>query len=281
MIRKALFCLVMLMFWTVPALAAKVVVPGEIGRGEPFWVEINTDRKPSGIRVNWLDKDLEVPVELHGEQRILLGAGLERRGEYPLHIEFLWDEQIELKSFSINIQDKKYPEQHLSLPREMVTPPEEVLERISLERTKIRSALETVTMNRYLEYGFSDSVPGDVSSPFGVQRFLNNQPRSAHQGVDFRGAEGTPVKAVAPGRVVLTGDFYFGGRTVIVDHGLGVHSLYMHLSAINVSEDEFVEDQQLVGLVGMTGRATGPHLHLGIYVLGEAVDPMYLLNRDQ
>ncbi len=281
MIRRALFCLVILMFWTVPALAVKVDVPEEIGRGEPFWIEIHADRKPAGIRVNWLDKDLEVPVELPGEQRILLGAGLERRGEYPLQIEFLWDEQKELKSFSINIQDKKYPEQHLSLPQEMVTPPEEVLERISRDRISIRSALSTVTMNRYLENGFSDPVPGEVSSPFGVQRFLNNQPRSAHQGVDFRGAEGTPVKAVAPGRVVLTGDFYFGGRTVIVDHGVGVHSLYMHLSSINVSEDEFVGDQQLVGLVGMTGRATGPHLHLGIYVLGEAVDPMHLLKRDQ
>jgi len=280
MIKSALLGFIIFLLWVLPAGAVEIDIPGEIGRGEPFWVEMVSDRKPVDIKVSWLDRTFALPVDLPGRQRILLGAGLERRGIYSLELVFYWDDHREKKEFLINVKDKEYPEQHLSLPREMVTPPDEVLERIFRERTRIRSALDTLTPDRLWDGDFAYPVPGEVSSPFGVQRFLNNQPRSAHQGVDFRGAEGTPVAAVADGRVVLTGEFYFGGQTVIVDHGLGVHSLYMHLSEITVDEGDPVNKNQTVGLVGMTGRATGPHLHLGVYVLGDAVDPLYLLSWD-
>ena len=279
MTRKILFSLLVFFFWAMPVYALDVQVPSEVGRGEPFWVDISSDDKPAGIKVAWMDREFAVPVDLPGEQRVLLGAGLDKTGEHELSLVFDLDGESLEKTFKISVKDKDYPEQHLSLPEEMVTPPQEVHDRIARDREQIRSALSTLTMDRYWEEDFKEPVPGDVSSPFGVQRFLNGQPRSAHQGVDFRGPEGTPVKAVTDGRVVLTGDFYYGGKTVILDHGQGIHSLYMHLSSIDVQEDVFVSQGEKVGEVGMTGRATGPHLHLGVYVLGDAVDPMYLLDR--
>ena len=279
MIRRVLFSLLVFFFWAMPVYALDVLAPSEVGRGEPFWVDMRSDERPLGIKVGWMDRDFAVPVELPGGQRVLLGAGLDKKGEHELRMIFYWDEESQEKTFNITVKDKDYPEQHLSLPEEMVTPPQEVHERIARDREQIRSALGTLTTDRYWEEDFREPVPGDVSSPFGVQRFLNGQPRSAHQGVDLRGPEGTPVKAIARGRVVLTGDFYYGGKTVILDHGQGIHSLYMHLSSIDVREDVFVSQGETVGEVGMTGRATGPHLHLGVYVLGDAVDPMYLLDR--
>ena len=279
MIKKAFFPLLVFFFWVVPVCALDVHVPPEVGRGEPFWVDIRADERPVGMKVQWMGREFAVPVDLPGEQRVLLGAGLDKSGEYELNIVFYLEEKSQEKTFAITVKDKEYPEQHISLPQEMVTPPEKFHGRIAREREQVRSALGTLTMDRYWDGDFQEPVPGDVSSPFGVQRFLNVQPRSAHQGVDLRGAEGTPVKAMADGRVVLTGDFYYGGKTVILDHGQGIHSLYMHLSSIHVREDVFVSRGENVGEVGMTGRATGPHLHLGVYVLGDAVDPMYLLDR--
>ncbi|WP_291323464.1 M23 family metallopeptidase [Desulfonatronospira sp.] len=279
MTRKIIFFLLVFFFWAMPVYALDIQVPSEVGRGEPFWVEISSDEKLTGIMVGWMDREFAVPVDQPGAQRILLGAGLARKGAYELDLVLYRDEKSRNKTFTITVKDKEYPEQHLSLPEEMVTPPQEVHDRIARDRKQIRSALGSLTMDRYWDGDFREPVPGEVSSPFGVQRFLNGQPRSAHQGVDFRGPEGTPVKSIARGRVVLTGDFYFGGKTVILDHGQGIHSLYMHLSRIDVQEGNFLTSGEKLGEVGMTGRATGPHLHLGVYVLGDAVDPMYLLQR--
>ncbi len=278
--KAVLLQLAFLFFWALPLHAVEVELPGEVGRGEPFWVELKSQEKPLGIKVSWMDNIFAVPVDLPGTQKILLGAGLERQGEYPLELKFYWEEHQKKERYQVQVKDKEYPEQHISLPEEMVTPPEEVWDRIAREREKLGSVLSSLTMERYWDGDFARPVSGEISSPFGVQRYLNGEPRSAHKGVDLRGDKGTQVSAAAKGRVVLIGNFYFGGKTVVLDHGQGIYSLYMHLNSVRVRENEFVEQNQAVGEVGMTGRATGPHLHLGVYVLGEPVDPMYLLNAE-
>ncbi len=259
------------------AHAITVSIPERVGQGEPFWVEISSEQRPSGITVAWMDKTIEYPVDLPGQQRVLLGAGLDDKGKYPLEIVFDLAEGVLNKSLQVNIVKKEYPVQHLTLPETMVTPPQELTDRIVRERQKTVAALNILSSDRYWSEGFVRPVPGDISSPFGVRRYLNNQPRAPHRGVDLRGAEGTPVKVMETGKVILTGDFYYGGQTVIVDHGLGFQTVYMHLSRTKVDEGVHVSKGDLIGLVGMTGRATGPHLHLGVYILGEAVDPMPLL----
>jgi murein DD-endopeptidase MepM/ murein hydrolase activator NlpD len=107
---------------------------------------------------------------------------------------------------------------------------------------------------------------------------LNGQPRSPHKGLDFRAAAGDPIACVADGTVVLTGDFYYPGQFAVVDHGLGVTSIYMHLSAIVAEKGRAIKKGEIVGLAGSTGRATGPHLHLGFTVLGLSVDAFPLLD---
>lgn len=266
-----------LLAWTLNVHAMTVSVPEQVGQGEPFWVEISSEQKPLSMSITWMNKTVDYPVDLPGKQRILLGAGLEHEGIFPLNIVLDLSGEIVSKNLYVNVVEKDYPVQHLTLPESMVTPPQEVLDRIARERDLTLAALNTLTENRYWSEKFVRPVPGEVSSPFGVRRFLNNQPRAPHRGVDFRGPEGTPVKAVDAGKVILTGELYYGGRTVIVDHGLGLHTVYMHLSEIRVNQGEQISKGDPVGSVGMTGRATGPHLHLGVYVLGQAVDPMFLI----
>lgn len=124
--------------------------------------------------------------------------------------------------------------------------------------------------------GFIMPVEDRVTLKFGTRRIFNNKKVSIHRGMDIRGMVGTPVHAMSRGRVVLAGDLFFGGGTVIIDHGQGVFSTYMHLSGILAVEGEYVEQSQAVGLVGATGRVTGPHLHLAVKVRGVDVSPASL-----
>ncbi|WP_161635954.1 M23 family metallopeptidase [Desulfonatronovibrio hydrogenovorans] len=275
--RRILLISLILMLWSLPAHAVSISIPEQVGQGEPFLVEISWDRQPERISVSWMNKTRDYPVELPGTQAILLGAGLDHKGSYPLSLAFEINGSRLDRQKQIRIVEKDYPVQRLSLPESMVTPPAEVLDRIAREREKTLAAVNTFSLDRFWSDSFVRPVPGSVSSPFGVRRFLNDQPRAPHRGVDLRGAEGVPVAAMETGQVILTGDFYYGGKTVIIDHGLGFQTVYMHLSEIQVNEKEFISRGDQVGLVGMTGRATGPHLHLGVYILGEAVDPLVLL----
>jgi murein DD-endopeptidase MepM/ murein hydrolase activator NlpD len=124
---------------------------------------------------------------------------------------------------------------------------------------------------------FVRPVEAPANSAFGTRSILNGQPRSAHGGADFSSPAGTPVRAANAGRVMLAGDLYYTGGTVVIDHGLGVVSLFAHLSAIDAREGATVAAGEVVGRVGATGRVTGAHLHWTVRVGGARVDPLSLL----
>jgi len=124
---------------------------------------------------------------------------------------------------------------------------------------------------------FLRPIEGEIVGPFGRRSIINDQPRASHSGVDMKAQEGTPVKSMNDGRVVLTVDHFFSGKSVIIDHGGGILSMYFHLDKIMVKNDHEVTKGQPIGLVGATGRATGPHLHLGVRINGARVDPLGLI----
>ena len=176
------------------------------------------------------------------------------------------------------VDAKQYQEQRLTIKnRRQVEPNQQDLERIAPERVRIDRALGHYTANREPSFRMVAPVAGRRSSSFGLRRFFNDQPRNPHSGMDIAAASGTTIRSPAPGRVVETGDFFFNGNSVFVDHGRGVVSMYCHLSRIDVGVGDELEQGTPLGLVGATGRVTGPHLHWGVAINRALVDPALLL----
>lgn len=178
----------------------------------------------------------------------------------------------------VDVEPYAYREQRLTVANQSyVTPDPAQLERIARERTIIDAAIGNFRMTELDGIALMPPVDGPRSSSFGLRRFFNDQPRSPHRGMDIAADEGTPISAPRAGLVTATGDYFFNGNTVIVDHGQGLVTLYCHLSAVGVAAGDVVETGDRLGAVGSTGRVTGPHLHFGVYLNGTAVDPAILL----
>jgi murein DD-endopeptidase MepM/ murein hydrolase activator NlpD len=192
--------------------------------------------------------------------------------------QFLPAGETEPRSLDFSVAGKKYAEQHLKVQnRRHVNPEKDDLERIEREKARIDAALGTYTPGRVPELRMQPPVPGERSSSFGLRRFFNGEPRNPHSGMDIAAPAGTPIRAPSPGRVLDAGDFFFNGNTVFVDHGSGVVTMYCHLSRIDVKRGDEIEAGDVLGLVGATGRVTGPHLHWGIAVNRAMVDPALFL----
>ncbi len=172
----------------------------------------------------------------------------------------------------IKVKDRKFPISKIYVKERKKT--EEVLERIKKEYYLLRSLFKKVTEKKFTEKEFISPVDKlEISTPYGALRIINEKKRSVHWGVDFKAPTGTPVKASLSGKVVLADNLFYTGETVIIDHGLGLYTLYAHLSEIFVKEGDYIKGGEIIGLVGSTGRSTGPHLHFGMYILGHRVDP--------
>ncbi|MCS5568304.1 MAG: peptidoglycan DD-metalloendopeptidase family protein [Pseudomonadales bacterium] len=177
------------------------------------------------------------------------------------------------------VMAKTYREQHLTLenPR-LVDPLASDLQRIEAESLQMRRAYNLVSRMPTHLRPIRLPVQGIVTSEFGFRRFFNGQPRSPHSGVDIAAAQGTPVKSPARGFVVVVGNFFFNGNTVLVDHGGGFISMLCHLSEVNVKQQQRIEKDSIIGTVGATGRATGPHLHWSVSLQGIRVDPLVFID---
>jgi biotin carboxyl carrier protein len=187
--------------------------------------------------------------------------------------------QTDASPLSFEVGEKHYPEQRLRISdQRKVDPLPEDLRRIEHEQQVIRGALNHFSPEAPPDIFLPLPTTGPLSSPFGLRRYFNEQPRKPHSGLDIAAPLGTPVKAPMAGRVLAQGDFFFNGRTVLLDHGQGLVSLYCHLDRIDVQDGERLEVGQQIGTVGMSGRVTGPHLHWGVALNGNLIDPNLLLN---
>ena len=176
------------------------------------------------------------------------------------------------------VQEHAYREQRLTVSnKSYVTPDQSQLERIGRERKVIDAALTNFRDEDLDDLLLAAPVDGPRSSSFGLRRFFNEQPRSPHKGMDIAANEGVAINAPRDGVVVATGNYFFNGNTVIVDHGQGLVTMFCHLSEIQVTEGDMLASGEKLGEVGATGRVTGPHLHFGTYLNGTAVDPAILL----
>jgi len=186
------------------------------------------------------------------------------------------------RPLEFTVVDRKYDEQRLQVKNKRhVNPDEQDMERIDRERVRIDAALGTYTAGRVPGFHMRPPVAGARSSSFGLRRFFNGEARNPHSGMDIAAPTGTPVVAPAPGRVLDTGDFFFNGNTVFLDHGEGVVSIYCHLSRIDVKPGDELATGGVLGLVGATGRVTGPHLHFGVAINRAMVDPALLQTAGQ
>ena len=182
------------------------------------------------------------------------------------------------RAITFEVVAKDYPEQRLTIAnRRQVNPLPEDLERISRESELQRAAYARRTPVRADLLPFEQPVEGIYSSPFGLRRFLNDQPRSPHSGLDIAADTGTPLAAPAPGTIALTGDFFFSGNVVYIDHGGGLVTMYGHLDSIAVEAGDEVARGDVIGTVGATGRVTGPHLHWTVSIQGVRVDPVLVM----
>jgi hypothetical protein len=179
---------------------------------------------------------------------------------------------------TLRIKSRKFSVQKLSLPGNMVDLDRATEQRADKEAAQLNTLYSMVSGERLWRGHFTRPVTSTgAGEGFGARRIINGKPRSPHSGLDYSAPTGTSVVAANRGRIALIGDFFFGGRTVAVDHGLGLYTLYMHLDRVQVVEGVLVERGETIGTVGSTGRATGPHLHWGAQLRRARVDPAGLL----
>ncbi|USV58582.1 M23 family metallopeptidase [Aeromonas encheleia] len=178
------------------------------------------------------------------------------------------------RRLSFLVQPKHYREQHIKLKNgRQVNPLAEDMVRINRELAEQTQAYQTFSPTQPSNLLFDKPVQGPLSSPFGLRRFFNGEERNPHSGLDFAVGAGTPIKAPAAGKVILIGNYFFNGNTVFVDHGQGLISMFCHMSKVDVKLGQSLPRGGIVGRVGATGRATGPHMHWNVSLNDARVDP--------
>ena len=178
----------------------------------------------------------------------------------------------------IKINKKDFGESRITiLDESKVNLSEEDSQRAYKESQLIRSSLNSYSINIKPSLKFINPVNGIISSRYGKQRYINDQPRSPHLALDIAAAEGTKIIAPASGKVILVGNFFYSGNFLILDHGFGLLSSYSHMSKVNVKTNDYLNQGDIIGEVGSTGRVTGPHLHWTVYLSKERINPESLL----
>ncbi|CAJ1922752.1 hypothetical protein CKOHBEJN_03304 [Aeromonas hydrophila] len=178
------------------------------------------------------------------------------------------------RTLGFTVGSKHYREQHIKLKNSrQVNPLAEDMTRINRELAEQTRAYQTFSPAQPSNLLFDKPVDGPLSSPFGLRRFFNGEERNPHSGLDFAVGAGTPIKSPAAGKVILIGNYFFNGNTVFVDHGQGLISMFCHMSKVDVKLGQSLPRGGIVGRVGATGRATGPHMHWNVSLNDARVDP--------
>jgi murein DD-endopeptidase MepM/ murein hydrolase activator NlpD len=268
--------------WTV------VTHPARLVNGMPVLFRVTTPKPVRALSGNWLGHEIAFSFDAsHKSWFALAGASLETKpGAYPIRLRGetfagqsagLPDGEAITFEKKIRVERQRYPRVQLKVPGRYTAPSPEDQRQIEQDKETKAQVFETISGDREWKGSFAAPVNAEISDVFGVERVFNGSVRSTHQGLDFRVPSGTPVAAVNRGRVILARPLFFEGNCVVIDHGQGLLTLYLHLSKFSVKEGDDVDKGQSIGLSGGTGRATGPHLHLAVRWQGVYLNPQVLL----
>jgi murein DD-endopeptidase MepM/ murein hydrolase activator NlpD len=241
-------------------------IPETLFPGDAFLVEVKAPEFPSGV----FDSS---PLYFYQVSNGLYYAISSIRvnlkpGKYQLFIST----GTSSNKYIVEVHEKRFPLQKLTLqPNKVFLSPENEV-RVKKENIKLLSLWNKVTKPLW-EGKFIPPLNTSISTQFGVVRIINKKKKSIHRGIDYRASLGKPIRAINSGIVVLADELFYGGNTLIINHGAGIYSIYMHLSKFMVKVGQSVRKRDIIGFAGSTGRVTGPHLHLSIKVQGKSVNP--------
>ncbi len=273
----ALRCLIppllVLFTWTSAGAFQANIFPSGVNQGDAFAVRVygvNTPEPPSALL-----NGSRIPFTPCGED-CFIGVGAVAIDARPGTHRIQLQSGEERRYLKLLVRRTRFPRKALRLPDEKVFLSEEDMERVNREEEKLKLLWQRET-ERLWEGSFILPLENRVSTVFGEKRVLNRRKTSVHQGIDIKGREGEEVRAANSGKVVLAEELFFGGNTIIIDHGQGIYTIYMHLSAFNVKCGDTVSKGDWIGHVGSTGRSTGPHLHFGVKIIQVSTNPLSLV----
>jgi hypothetical protein len=260
-------------FSAVPASALQVEVsPQELFPGDPFVIRISGVDASQKMSASIAGK--EIPLGSCGDVCVI-GIGVVDPDMKPGNIVVSTQFGPQTLSATVFVKKGEYPEQHLRLPKEQVTLSPEDLARAKKEAEKLKGLWQLST-DRLFQGAFIIPLPNPVSTVYGARRIFNNKTTNIHGGIDIKGSLGEEVRASNRGRIVLAENLFFGGNTVVIDHGLGIYTVYMHLDRFEAAYGQLVSRGDVIGLVGSSGRSTGPHLHFGAKIMATNANPLSL-----
>ena len=254
--------------------------PQKLVNGSPLSLHVNTPVRLESLSGKWLEHDVYFSFDSQGKfWYAIAGVPLETApGKYPLTLQ---GKTAAGKDYSfqqsIPVGKGKYRQIKITVPKQFTEPSPEQLKQIEEDKELKHRTFATSEPDREWVGNFLPPVNAAISDVFGTARVFNGETQSVHQGLDFGVPQGTPVKALNRGKVVLARPLFFEGGFVVLDHGQGLMSMYMHLSKLEVKEGDMVDRGQEVAVSGGTGRATGPHLHIAVRWEGVYLDPAVLL----
>lgn len=252
-------------------------------QGQVLVVKVRGEEQATEVKGTFLSRSIPFFREFRpGEPAGYIGLiGIDMQdepGTYELSVEVKQGEQAKQLSFNVQVAKEKFAVEHLKLPKDKVDLDEKATARWKAEQQLVREALAENSRLKLWRSNFVEPVSGKRTGIFGSVRIMNGQARNPHNGEDIGAPMGADVAATNDGIVRITVDHIFSGKGVFVDHGLGFYTMYFHLSEILVKDGDLVTAGQIIGKVGATGRATGPHLHWGVKLNGARVNPYALLD---
>jgi murein DD-endopeptidase MepM/ murein hydrolase activator NlpD len=254
--------------------------PAQLVNGSPVVLQVSPPVRLTGLSAKWLEHEVSLTYDPASKAWYgIAGISLETRpGTYALELKGTTSQRAEI-SFSrqITIQAANYPGIAVTVAKRYTEPSKEQLERIQQDKSVKQDVFHHTDPEREWSGKFRAPVEAPISDVFGTRRTFNGKVQSMHQGLDYAVPTGTLVSAANSGTVLLAGPLYFEGNCVVLDHGQGLLTLYLHLSEVRVKQGERIARGQEIGLSGGTGRASGPHLHLAVRWQGVYLNPATLL----